>query len=253
MSECFFRLFWTINKNTKFSEKETQALPRFAKLEGYPRTLLCTVLPYKTYPECRGPPPLAPHTCWVLRIPLFFSSYPLYPKQSPSHYEIGCLFWWADHSTVTVSPPSFSSAHLVPHVSLSIFYAFHNLFLWFQWLSCCSYFISFHSLSRSLGLLCSRASRFLRGSFVLLLPPVFTHYKHSTGIQIPVPDIYFSLISRSKDLNFACTYYYITPSQPQDAQLAWPFTHLTLPHPIPPSHFHLQQAQYWDLNTRSKY
>ena len=115
------------------------------------------------------------------------------------------------------------------------------------------YFICFHSLPRSVGLLHSRASRFLRGRFVLPLPPVFTHYKHSTGIQIPVPNIYFSLLSRSKDLNFARTYYYITPSQPQDAQLAWPFTHLTLPHPIPPSHFHLQQAQYWDLNTRSKY
>ena len=95
-------------------------------------------------------------------------------------------------STVTVSPPSFSSAHPVPQVSFSAFHAFYNLFLWFQWLSCCCYFISFHSLPHSVGSLHSHASQFLRNHFILLLPPhsVFTHYKHNTGLQIPIPNIY---------------------------------------------------------------
>ena len=118
-------------------------------------------------------------------------------------------------ATVTVSSPSSSSAHPTP------------------WLSCCSYFIYFHSLPRSVGSLRSRASRFLRGRFVLPLSPVFNLYNHSTGIQIPVPNIYFSLLLRSKDLDSPCTYYYVTPSQ--DHSTGCP-THMTFypPHPPPP-------------------
>ena len=79
----------------------------------------------------------------------------------------------------------------------------------------------------------SRASRFLRSRFVLPLPPGFTHYKHSTGIQIPIPNIYFSLLLHSKDLDSPCTHYYVNPSQ--DHSTGCP-THMTFypPHTTPP-------------------
>ena len=85
--------------------------------------------------------------------------------------------------------------------------------------------------------------------------PVFTHYKHSTGIQIPVPNIYFSLLLRPKDLDFQLR------NSLTRSLYGMPNSHDPLPtppsptppNPTPLSRFHLQQAQYWDLNTRSKY
>ena len=147
---------------------------------------------------------------------------------------IGCLFWWADfyhsHSFTSIlferspRPPRiifclFCLSRFVPLIPVAIL-----LFLF--------HFISFHSLPRSVGSLHSRASRFIRGRFFLPLLPVFTHYKHSTDIQIPVPNIYVSLLLRSKDLDSPCIYYYVTPSQDHSTGC---LTHMT-PYPHDPLH-----------------
>ena len=104
------------------------------------------------------------------------------------------------------------SGHPVPHVSFSAFY-FFSFSPTFCWL------VAFVRIPVS------------RGRYALPLPPVFTHYKHSTGAQIPVPNIYFSLLLRSKDLDSPCTYYYVTPSQ--DHSTGCP-THMTFYPPHPP-------------------
>ena len=116
--------------------------------------------------------------------------------------------------TVTVSPPSSSNAHPVPHASFSTFYSFHNLLLYSSgYLVILILFLSFSPA------FCRPVAFARLPVSPLPLPPlpafslVFTHHCHSTGIQIPVPKICFSLPSRSKDLYFPFPFYYVTPSQ----------------------------------------
>ena len=98
----------------------------------------------------------------------------IYPFVEQTHHytpdNIGCRFDGRIMSVVTASPPSFSRAHPVPHVSYSAFYASHHLCFLYYKLSRCINFISFQSLPRSINSLHSHTSQFHHNRFIL--PPL---------------------------------------------------------------------------------
>ena len=70
-------------------------------------------------------------------------------------------------SAVTVSPPSFLSAHPIPDISYSAFYVSHHLCLLYYKISRSINFISFQSLPRSIKSLHSHTSQFHHNRFIL--------------------------------------------------------------------------------------
>ena len=93
-----------------------------------------------------------------------------------------------------------------------------------------TYFISFHSphvlLARCVRAHPGFSAAATHSRFSPFLPTTSTALGYKYPFQIP-------LLSRSKDLDFPCTYYYVTPSQ--DHSTGCP-THMTFypPHPPPP-------------------
>ena len=118
----------------------------------------------------------------------------IYPFVEQTHHyapdEIGCLFWWADHVCGHIFTSILFERSSRPPRFISRLYAFHHLCLLYHKLYCCSNFISFQSLPRSINSLRSHTSQFHHNRFWssphFPTPVIIIYNRHSTGIWIPV-------------------------------------------------------------------